>query len=87
MDTARLLHVDRLHELKVDDVLVSSGEGLIFPQGFLLGKISSFEPDGIHFLVTIEPIIDLYAIDYCYIIQKGQACPDLPDEQTVALAL
>ena len=87
IDTAHLLHVDRLHELKIGDVLVSSGEGLIFPQGFLLGKISSFEPDGIHFLVKIEPIIDLYSIDYCYIIQKGQACPDLPDEQTVASVL
>ncbi len=69
-NASHLLHVDRLHDLKVDDLVVSSGQGVIFPEGFALGKIDSFNPDGIHYSIQVKPIFLLHEIDYCYVIQK-----------------
>jgi rod shape-determining protein MreC len=66
-----LAHVDRLKKLVEEDQIFSSGEGTVFPKGFLLGTIESFEPEGVHYRITIKPALDFSTISYCYVMQKG----------------
>lgn len=66
-----LNHVSHLQTLKEDDSLFSSGQGLVFPKGFVLGKISMIQPDGVEYQVTIKPVVDFSAVQYCYLIAKG----------------
>lgn len=64
-------YVSHLAQVEADDLVLSSGDGLIFPKGFALGKIKTCNPEGLFYDVTIEPLLDLRKIDYCFIIQKG----------------
>lgn len=66
-----LTHVDRLKKLRKKELLLSTGDGTIFPQGFRLGTVESFEPEGVHYNVVVAPSFNLYDIDYCYLLQKG----------------
>lgn len=68
---ASLNHVSHLAHLEIDELIISSGDGLIFPRGFAVGKIKSFKTAGLYHQVQIEPLVDLHAINYCYVIQKG----------------
>jgi rod shape-determining protein MreC len=66
-------YVSHLEKLDQGELLVSSGEGLIFPQGFGLGIIKSFDVNNADYTYTtsIEPLIDLKTIDYCSVLKKG----------------
>ncbi len=69
-----ITHVNRvshLAQLQEGDLVLSSGEGLIFPQGFGLGRISSFEQNGLVYTVNVEPLINMRDISYCCIVSRG----------------
>jgi rod shape-determining protein MreC len=72
LDTTRLTFVSHLEELKKDDLIISAGEGLIFPRGFGLGTIESFERDGFSYRVHVKPLLDFNVLTTCYIFEKGQ---------------
>jgi rod shape-determining protein MreC len=63
-----LSYVDCLQPLELNDILISAGEGLLFPEGFCVGKIRTFTPQELHYIVEVEPCYDLKTIDYCYLI-------------------
>lgn len=63
--------LDLEKRLKKGDLVLSSGEGLVFPKGFGLGTIASFSPEDLHFNVTLTPLVDFTTIDYCCVIAKG----------------
>lgn len=63
-------HVSHLCQLEIGELLVSSGDGLIFPRGFGLGTVQSFTRQGLFHQVCVTPIIDVHAISYCYIVRK-----------------
>lgn len=63
--------LDLEKRLKKGDLVLSSGEGLIFPKGFGLGSIETFSADDLQFNVTLTPLIDFKTIDYCCVIAKG----------------
>lgn len=63
-------YVSHLERLQADDLVVSSGEGLIFPQGFALGKITSYVTGDLYQQVKIQPIIDFRSIKYCILLAK-----------------
>jgi rod shape-determining protein MreC len=71
-DYCTLNYVSHLCTLEEGELVISSGEGLVFPQGFGLGKIKSFTRKGLFYDVVIEPLVDLKNIEYVYIIQKGE---------------
>lgn len=70
-DTTRLLYISHLETLHKGDLVISSGEGLVFPKGFGLGTIASWEKEGFQYSVVVQLLIDLHAINACTIIQKG----------------
>ncbi len=72
------------NELKKGDLIVSSGEGLVFPKGFGLGKVCEIERENFNYIVTLNPLIDLQKIPYCLLVAKGaeykHAAPTIADD-------
>jgi rod shape-determining protein MreC len=66
-----LQYVSHLDHASLDDLVLSSGEGLVFPQGFSLGRISVCEQTGLYQQITVKPQIDLRALRYCVLIAKN----------------
>lgn len=60
--------VSHLEKVVDGDIVVSSGKGLRFPQGFGLGKIAEATITGLEYTILLEPLVDIQHIDYCYII-------------------
>jgi rod shape-determining protein MreC len=73
VDHGLVMHVSHLYPVAVGENVISSGDGMIFPQGFALGKITSVVRDNLVYAITTEPLCDLRAIRHCYIVQKGSA--------------
>jgi rod shape-determining protein MreC len=70
-ETTRLRYVSHLSHITVNDLVLSSGQGLIFPKGFGLGRVVSYKVDGLHTEVVVQPTINLHQICYCTIISKS----------------
>jgi len=66
-----LKFVSHLDTVEPDELVVSSGKGLVFPQGFALGRIKTVTQEELFHVIEVEPLIDLLALDYCMIIDKG----------------
>jgi rod shape-determining protein MreC len=66
-----LQRVNHLSALEGSDAILSSGEGLIFPQGFLIGYIQEVYYDGVYKTARIKPAIDVTTLSCCIILQKG----------------
>lgn len=71
-DVAALTHVSHLEKIHKDDLVISSGEGLVFPRGFGLGRVRYFSITGVDYTIRLEPLIDLKSLSYCYLMKKGQ---------------
>lgn len=70
-DTMMLMnYVNHLQQIKKHDLILSSGEGLVFPRGFALGTVQYAEVDGVHYAVRLAPLIDIHTINYCYLMKK-----------------
>lgn len=63
--------VSHLQSLEVGDLLFSAGDGLIFPRGFCVGKITAFCHKELSYSVTVEPLLDMATFDICYVLAKG----------------
>lgn len=77
-----LSFVSHLMPLMTGELLVSSGDGLIYPKGFGIGRIRSCEPDASGFMhkIDIEPLFDIRSITYCCVIRKGTAYKNFDQE-------
>lgn len=63
-----LSYVNHLEPIQEGDLVISSGEGLIFPQGFALGTIKTCQMDDLYKQITLEPGCDLRRMDYCMVM-------------------
>ena len=52
----------------VDDTVVSNGQGLIFPQGFIIGKVVQADVQGVSYEIKIQPLIEYKQLNYIYLI-------------------
>ncbi len=71
LEATTLSYVSHLQKVKKDELILSSGEGLVFPQGFALGRIESIDSDSLHQKITVKSLIDFMSIKYCAIISKS----------------
>lgn len=69
-NNALLQYVPHFEPIKLNDLIVSSGEGIIFPQGFSLGSIASYQQDGLHHTICVKPHIDLPSLSYCVLMAR-----------------
>lgn len=65
-----LRYVSHLESVHAGEDVLSSGEGLIFPRGFALGKISAAEKGELFYTVTIQPAVNFQTLRYCILIAK-----------------
>lgn len=68
---SKMNQVSHLEEMCLGDLVISSGEGLIFPSGFGLGVVSSFTTENLFYQIEVEPLFDMQEIAYCYLFAKG----------------
>jgi rod shape-determining protein MreC len=69
-NSLQMEHVSHLSVMQEHDMVISSGQGLIFPRGFGIARVSAYVKDDLVYQVSCEPLCDLRAIDYCYVIEK-----------------
>lgn len=62
--------VSHLDTLKEGDLILSQGEGLIFPRGFGVGRVKTYELDGVQYSVTVEPLLDFSKLKFCLILKS-----------------
>jgi len=66
-----LEHVSHLLPIEKGDILFSSGEGLLFPSGFGLGRIKECKKKGLWHDILVEPLVNIQEISYCALLHKG----------------
>lgn len=69
-----LSYITNLSKIEIGDLVFSSGTGLIFPEGFCLGKIIKHEikkNDPYH-SIELEPLVDIKNISYCLITDSSK---------------
>ena len=60
--------VPHYEKLMVDDILISTGQGLVYPQGFAVGKITGFAVQDVAYQVQVAPLIDLRKLAFVYLV-------------------
>jgi len=71
LQASTLKFVSHLKEIKEGDYLLSSGEGLVFPRGFGVGRIVSFEHDNLFYRIKVKPLVELDDVAYCSLWHRG----------------
>lgn len=66
----KLSHVSHLSKMDQNDLLLSSGEGLVFPRGFGIGKITACTVNGLFYSVDVEPLVNLKDLNYCLLVKR-----------------
>lgn len=61
-------HLDTLHE---GDMVISRGQGMVYPQGFALGTVRSFANSGVEYECQVTPLVQPSEITTCYLFAKG----------------
>lgn len=64
-------YVNHLEAIFEKELVLSSGEGLIFPRGFALGTIQKFSKDGLNYNIEVDPALDFEKLEFCYVLKKG----------------
>jgi rod shape-determining protein MreC len=62
--------VSHLTQIDLGDFIISSGKGLIYPEGYLLGSIINFEKQDLYYKIELEPLIDLAQLQSCLITSQ-----------------
>ena len=70
-ECAALNRVTHFAQMKSDDLIISSGEGLVFPRGFALGKVGTHTVNSLFYDVQVKTLISFADVAYCYLITKG----------------
>lgn len=63
-------YVSHLESVSVGDMVLSSGEGLVFPKGFGLGTITAADKGELFYTIVVEPALNLQKLSYCTLIAK-----------------
>lgn len=85
INITKLDFVNHLEPILENDLIISSGDGTVFPRGFGLGKIKKITPQDFNYLVEVEPLLDLNKLDFCYVIQKGAEINYLQSEEIIEI--
>jgi rod shape-determining protein MreC len=66
-------YVSHLESIDHAMMIISSGEGLVYPRGFGIGLVDTVhkEKDSLYYTITVRPIIDFSQLRYCYVLEKG----------------
>lgn len=68
-----LNYVSHLQKIACGDLLISSGDGETFPQGFGVGQIVTVAENGMYYKATASLMFDLESVKSCYLIAANQS--------------
>ncbi len=60
--------VPHYESIEIGDTVLATGDGLLYPQGFVIGKVRSFQIHDVAYKVFVEPFIDLAKIEFVYLV-------------------
>jgi rod shape-determining protein MreC len=67
----RMDFVSNLADVKVGDVVVTSGADGIYPRGFRIGSVEHSERgDGLSLAITVRPSVDFRALDEVLVVLR-----------------
>lgn len=72
LERTQLQFVSHLEKIEVGDCIISSGKGLIFPQGLALGQVTSCTKNDLYYSIDVKPSADLSKIDYCTVLDRSK---------------
>jgi rod shape-determining protein MreC len=70
-DLMTLEYVSHLSAMQEHDLIISSGQGLIFPRGFGIARVVDFSKEDLLYRVSCRALIDIYRLRHCYVLQKS----------------
>jgi len=72
----KMHYVSHLLDVADDDLVLSTGRGLVFPEGFCIGKIvkHSHSHNTLYHDIDVEPMIDFRTIKYCLLTDLSHTC-------------
>lgn len=67
-------YVGHMQEIHDHDLVLSSGQGLVFPEGFCLGRVASHElkERELYHTVVVKPLYDMRTIQCCLLLSRAQ---------------
>lgn len=63
--------VPHFKKVMVGDVVTSTGQGLMYPQGFALGIVQKVSTDLVSHNIELKPFFDIHHISYVYVFTKS----------------
>jgi rod shape-determining protein MreC len=69
-DRASFRYVSHMEKVKEGDMIISSGEGLIYPPGLGLGTVEAAKIEGVEYQIVVKPLIDPFALNYVILLQQ-----------------
>lgn len=70
-DVTQLMYVSHLESVQPGEMVITRSHGMVYPDGFGVGRVVSCTPSGLYHHIVVEPYLDITAIDYCMVIQPG----------------
>jgi len=67
INRCKLRYISHLKSIHNGDLVLSSGQGLIFPEGFCLGEIISVKTNDLCHNVELKPLVDFKSIEMCHL--------------------
>jgi rod shape-determining protein MreC len=79
-DTSHVIHLydntlELENKIKTGDVIISSGDGLLFPRGFALGRVATITRNDFNCTLILEPLIDFKTLEYCSVLMEDSSSP------------
>lgn len=62
--------VPHFKKVKEQELITSTGQGLVYPQGFGLGTVDSVYSDNVTHYIQVKPMLDIDQLEYVYVLQK-----------------
>ncbi|MBM17894.1 MAG: rod shape-determining protein MreC [Epsilonproteobacteria bacterium] len=62
--------VPHFKDVVVQDMIMSTGKGLVYPKGFALGQVVSVSSDNVTHFIQAKPLYDLSQLDYVYVFKR-----------------
>jgi rod shape-determining protein MreC len=67
----QLCFVPHFKPVAVGQTVISSGQGLVYPQGFELGVVETVTTDLVSHSITVQTMFDIKNISYVYVFHKS----------------
>lgn len=74
IEECELIYVSHLLTISDEDLVISSGKGLIFPEGFCLGQISRYtlKEQALYHTIYIRPLVDFKQVKFCWLADQSK---------------